>query len=110
MILWDRIFRNMNDGVEAIMRVAFNLSERTRLESSVARLMVQKGRLESKLDKLNRELGEKVSHMWEQKSDDIIADLEVQDILGDISDVRERIEALRAEIKAASIGETVEPA
>jgi len=102
MILWDRIVRNMNSGAEAVMRIAFSLSERTRLESRVARLMVDKGKLESRIDKLNRELGDRVSKMYEQKSEDIINDLHVQDLLKDITAMREEVDAIRDSIRKAS--------
>jgi len=108
MILWDRIVRNLNIGAEAVMRLAISLSERTRLESSVAKLMVKKGKIESKIDKANRGLGERVSAMYEQKSEDIINDLEVQDILKDIMIMREEVESLREEIRKASLGDALE--
>lgn len=108
MILWDRIVRNMNSGAEAVMRIAFSLSERTRLESNVARLLVNKGKLESRIDKLNRELGDRVSKMYEQKSEDIINDLHVQDLLKNITSMREEVDAIREMIKSASQGEEIE--
>jgi len=108
MILWDRIVRNMNSGAEAVMRIAFSLSERTRLESNVARLLVNKGKLESRIDKLNRELGDRVSKMYEQKSEDIINDLHVQDLLKNITSMREEVDANREMIKSASQGEEIE--
>jgi len=108
MILWDRIVRNLNSGSEAVMRLAISLSERTRLESKVARMLVRKGKLESRIDKLNQKLGDRVSRMYEQKSDDIINDLEVQDILKDVMGLREEVEELSIEIRKASVGEDLE--
>jgi len=108
MILWDRIVRNMNRGAEAVMRIAFSLSERTRLESNVARLMVDKGKIESRIDKLNRELGDRVSKMYEQNSEDIINDLHVQDLLKDIIAKREEVDAISERIRSASQGGDIE--
>ncbi|HLB25248.1 MAG TPA: hypothetical protein VJM83_02845 [Nitrospirota bacterium] len=105
MILWDRIKRSLDNGVEQVMRVSRTVSERTRVEAAVARLLIDKGSLETKEEKGYRRLGRRVFHLWEQKSRGPMKDDEVVDALREIAQVREEISAVKLSIQKTSLGE-----
>ena len=105
MILWDRIRKNLDDGVEKIVRVSKVVSERTRLEAAVARRLVDKGSLETKAERAYKRLGERVFFLWEQKSHGIMKDQEVLEALKEVSDLRCEIESVKLSIRKISLGE-----
>ena len=104
MILWDRIKRNFDDGLDAVMKASHRVSERARIEVRVARLMIDKGSLETKLDRLHRRLGERVSFLHEQKDKGILNDPEVMDALRAAGDLKEEIGAMELSVQKASLG------
>ena len=105
MILWDRIKQNLDDGIDIVQQVSRRLSERARIEAAVARLLIDKGSLDTKASRLQARLGARVSSLWEQKAEGIMTDPEVIEALKEISDVKEKIEALRLKVQKASLGE-----
>lgn len=105
MILWDRIRRSLDNGIEQVMRVSKVLSERARVEAAVARLLIEKGGLENKADRVLKQLGERVFFLWEQKSGGMMNDQEVMEAVRELSDIKSEIESLNLKIKKASIGE-----
>jgi len=105
MILWDRIKRSLDDGIEVVGRVARVVAARTKTEAAVARLMVDKGGLDTSLDRLRKRLGERVFFLWEQKAGSVTHDPEVMDTLREMAELKERIAALKLEIRKAALGE-----
>ncbi len=105
MILWDRIKRSLDNGIEQVMRVSKVVSERARVEAAVARLLIEKGSIENKGDRIFKQLGERVFFLWEQKSGGVMNDQEVLEAVRELSDIKTEIESLNLKIKKASIGE-----
>lgn len=105
MILWDRIKRSFDDGVEVVRRVAVTLSERARIESAVARLLIDKGGLETKRDNSCRALGGRVHYLWAEGADELLRDVEVREHLKDITDFNERIAEIKLKVQKVSLGE-----
>jgi len=105
MILWDRVKRSLDNGIEQVMRVSKILSERARVEAAVARLLIEKGGLEGKEDRAFRQLGERVFFLWEQKTGGVMTDQEVMEAVRELSDIKSEIEGLNLKIRKASIGE-----
>ena len=105
MILWDRIKRSLDNGIEQVMRVSKVVSERARIEAAVARLLIEKGGLENKGDRVLKQLGERVFFLWEQKSGGVMNDQEVMEAVRELADIKTVIESLNLKIKKASIGE-----
>ena len=105
MILWDRIKRSLDNGIEQVMRVSKVVSERARVEAAVARLLIEKGGLENKGDRVLKQLGERVFFLWEQKSGGVMNDHEVMEAVRELTDIKTEIESLNLKIKKASIGE-----
>ena len=65
------------------------VSERARIEASVARLLIDKGTLEAREERCRRRLGERVFMLWEQKSEGVLRDPEVMATLMEIAEIRE---------------------
>lgn len=104
MILWDRIKKNLDDGIEKVTNVSRVVSERARIEASVARLLIDKGKLEAKEERCRRRLGERVFMLWEQKNDGVLNDPEVLDTITEIAEIREELGALKLNIQKAALG------
>ena len=105
MVLWDRVKKSMDGGIEKVMRVSKVISERTRIEAAVARLLIDKGSLEIKEEKAYKKLGERVFYLWEQKSHGVMKDQDVLQALTEITDVREDIAQVKLTIQKVSLGE-----
>jgi hypothetical protein len=105
MVLWDRVKKSMDGGIEKVMRVSKVISERTRIEAAVARLLIDKGSLEIKEEKAYKKLGERVYFLWEQKSHGVMRDPEVLQTIGEINEVREDIASIKLNIQKISLGE-----
>lgn len=105
MIVWDRIKKSFDQGLDAIRRTAVLASERARIETSVARHLIDKGTVESRLAKANQELGERVFQLWEQGAEDIMKDQLVLDALKEVDALTGRMEELNEKVREASLGE-----
>ena len=104
MILWDRVKKSFDEGVEIVTRVSRKLSERAHIEAAVARLLIDKGTLETKVSRLNQRLGAQVYDMWEQKETDVMKEPEVLDLIKDIHSLNEQIDAIQSDIQRVSMG------
>ncbi len=105
MVLWDRVKKSMDGGIEKVMRVSKVISERTRIEAAVARLLIDKGSLEIKEEKAYKKLGERVYFLWEQKSHGVMRDQDVLQALTEITGIREEIASIKLNIQKISLGE-----
>ncbi len=105
MILWDRVKKSFDNGIEQIMRVSKVLSERARIETSVARLLIDKGSLEIRLERLYRQLGEQTELAMAHEGHAIHEDPDVAETLKGIREIKEEIELLRQRIRKVSSGE-----
>ncbi len=105
MVLWDRVKKSMDGGIEKVMRVSKVISERTRIEAAVARLLIDKGSLEIKEEKAYKKLGERVYFLWEQKSPGVMKDQDVLQALTEITGIREEIASIKLKVQKISLGE-----
>ncbi len=105
MILWDRVKKSLDNGIEQIMRLSRVLSERARIEASVARLLIDKGSLETRLERLYKQLGEQTELLMVQEGRAVTEDPEVAETLKGIGELKEEIELLRQRIRKVSSGE-----
>ncbi len=105
MILWDRVKKSLDGGVEKVTRVSKVLSERARIEAAVARLLIDKGNLETREEKAVGRLGGRVYLLWEQKTRGIMRDPEVLDALREISGLREEISQINLAVHKVSSGD-----
>lgn len=105
MILWDRIKKSLDSGLEKVTNVSKVVSERARIEASVARLLIDKGTLEAKEGRCRKKLGERVFMLWEQHSDDILGDPVVMESIVEISEIREELGTLKLNIQKAALGD-----
>jgi len=108
MILWDRIKKSFDAGMEILRRTAVLASERVRIESAVARHLIDKGTLESRLAAVKQELGDRVFELRERGVEDCMKDQEVLALVRDIEALHDDIEKINLKIRRATLGEEVE--
>jgi hypothetical protein len=105
MILWDRVKKSLDNGVEQVVRVSKTLSERAKIEAAITRLLIDKGTLETRMERAQKKLGERVFLLWELKREGIMSEPEVVEALREIADTRDEIAALAIRIQKISLGE-----
>ena len=108
MIFWDRVKKSLDNGLEQVMRVSKVLSERARIEAQVARLLIDKGSLETKLERMYKQLGEQTELLMVQEGRAVTEDAEVAETLKGIAELKEEIELLRQRVRKVSLGEEEE--
>jgi len=108
MILWDRIKKSFDAGMDILRRTAVLASERVGIESAVARHLIDKGTLESRLARVKQELGNRMFELREMGDDDCMKDHEVLALLRDIDALNEDIEDINIKIRKATLGEEVD--
>jgi cob(I)alamin adenosyltransferase len=108
MILWDKVKKSFDAGMDILRRVAVLASERVRIESTVARHLIDKGTLESRLAKVKEELGDRIFELRERGAEDYLNDQEVQTLFKDIDALNADIEDLSLKIRKITLGEEVD--
>ena len=105
MILWDRVKKNLDNGFEQVFKVSRVISERTRIEAAVARLLIDKGSLDTKMERSCRSLGERCFTLWEQNCQDMLSDPEVLELLREMAHLKEEVKLVKENIRKVSVGE-----
>ncbi len=87
----DKIKRSFNEGVKSVKWFAAFLSERTRAETSMAKLLYQSSKLETGLDELYRDIGKRVLELKEKDEKAVLKDFIVLQTINEIIKLREKI-------------------
>ena len=98
----NRIKKSLNEGVKSVKWFAAFLSERTKAETSIARLLYESSKLETKLDELYRDLGMRVLEIKEKGEKEVLKDFIILQTINEIKKYREEIEDLKG--KARDLG------
>jgi hypothetical protein len=88
----DKIKKSFNEGVKSIKWVATFLAERTKVETSLARLLYESNKLETKLDELYRDIGKRVLELKEKGEKAVLKDFIILQMINEIKGLREEIE------------------
>lgn len=88
----DRVRKSFNEGVKSIKWFAAFVSERTRLEASMARLLYESSKLENRLDELYRDIGRRVLELKDKEGQDVLKDFIILQEINEIKKLREEIE------------------
>lgn len=81
MVLWNRVVTNLENARELIAKWLAIAAERVRIEVSVAKILVEKGKIERRLDTTYRKIGEKAFRMVEAEGTVDLADRELADAM-----------------------------
>lgn len=88
----DRIRKSFNDGVQNLRWFATFIAERTKVETSMARLLYESKKLEAEIDVLYSEIGKRVLELKEKGEKEVLKDFVVVQAAGEIKKIREQIE------------------
>lgn len=89
--MFDRIRKNLNEGIKQVKWLAAFLSERTKAEASIARLLYESSKLETKLESLYGEIGRRVLELKERGEKDVFKDFMVLQTINEIKMLGEQI-------------------
>jgi|GEM_PF-3074050 len=87
---WDRIRRDIESGLHSFQSVGRYLAERTRVETSLAKVVYDTQKIRKKIDEKYRELGERLFELRDEKNP--AQDAIIRDLLSDLSGLKEEID------------------
>jgi len=88
----DKVKKSFNTGVLRIKWIATFLAERTKAETSVAKLLYEKTKIESKINDLYSDVGKRVMELKEKGEEDVLKDFMVQQALDEVKNLRESVD------------------
>jgi hypothetical protein len=91
----DRIRNNLNKGLDQVKWFATFLSERTKAETEIARLLFESTKIEGKIEDLYRDIGKRVLEIREKGEKAIWKDFVIQQALDEIKHLKETAEEYR---------------
>ena len=93
--MWKSAKHNFTKGVEKIRWLASLISDRTKIEIAVMKLLYQSEQLEEKRNELMKKVGERVYELREQNDRQILKDSAVMDAIEEISQIDADMETTR---------------
>lgn len=88
----DKVKRSFNEGVKNVKWFAAFLSERTRAETSMAKILYQSSKMETRLDELYRDIGKRVLELKEKDEKAVLKDFIVLQTINETIKLREKID------------------
>lgn len=93
----DNIKKSLVTGIARVKWIAAFLSERIRVETSIAKLLYKRSRLEDEMDDLYRAIGKRVMELKNLGREEILKDFMIQQTLSDIKDMNEAAQDYKKE-------------
>ena len=103
-MLLDKIRKNLNDGIKQVKWFASFLSERTKVETSLAKLLFESSKLENRLDSLYSEMGRRVAELEEKGEKAVLKDFIILQTMDEIKKLKKEIDEYKN--KAQTIEKT----
>jgi PHP family Zn ribbon phosphoesterase len=88
----DRIKKNVKEGVKSVKWFAAFLADRTRVETSMARLLYESNKLENRLEELYRDVGIRVLELKGKEDKSVFKDFIILQTINEITKLKEEIE------------------
>jgi hypothetical protein len=98
----DKVKKNLTTGVTRIKWIATFVAERTKAETSMAKLLFESSKLESKIDDLYRDIGKRVMELKEKGENSVFSDFIVQQALDEVKNLRETVDDYRNQAKSVN--------
>jgi len=95
-----KIKKSFDEGVKRAKWLAIFLAERTRLETSMARLLYESSKLEDKIDELYREIGKRVLELKDKGEKAVLKDVIIIQTMEEIEKVKKQIEEYKGKAHA----------
>ena len=93
----DKVKKSFSTGVLRIKWIATFLAERTKAETSVAKLLYEKTKIESKINDLYCDVGKRVMELKEKGEEDVLKDFMVQQALDEVKNLRESVDDYKSQ-------------
>ena len=93
----DRIMKSFTTGVGRVKWVATFLAERTKAETSIAKIHFERSKIENKMDGLYRDIGKRVLELKKKGDDDVFKDLAIQHALSELKHMNKIIDDYKAQ-------------
>lgn len=87
----DNVKKNLNTGLLRIKWIATFLAERTKAETSVAKLLYEKTKVEGRINDLYIDVGKRVMELKEKGEEEVLKDFMVQQALDEVKHLKESI-------------------
>jgi len=88
----EKVKKSFSTGLLRVRWIASFLAERTKAETSVAKLLYEKTKLEDKINDLYSDVGNRVMELKEKGEEDILKDFIVQQALDEIKNLQESVD------------------
>lgn len=85
------IRRSVREGLNKVKWIAAFLAERTKAETSIARLLYESSKLEEKSDSLYRDIGRRVFELYEKGEEPVLKDFVIKQAIDEIRTLRATI-------------------
>lgn len=95
----EKVRKSLSEGYKIIKWMASFLAERTRAETSIAKLLYEINRLERKMDDQYIGLGKRVVELREKGEDAVFNDFIIQQTSAEIKSLQETVEEYREKAK-----------
>lgn len=96
MVLWNRIVRNLENAKELTGKWITIFAERIRIEVDVAKILIEKGKIERQLDLSYRKIGERAFQAIESEGEVNLADSELAKALEDAREAHREMARLQS--------------
>ncbi len=98
----EKVKKNLTTGLSRVKWIAGFVADRTRAETSVAKLLFESSKLESRMDELYIDVGKRVMELKEKDDlaeKDVYKDFIVQQALDEIRNIRESVSDYKDQAK-----------
>jgi hypothetical protein len=98
----ERVKKSLNEGFRIIKWIATFIAERTKAETSIAKLLYESSKLERKMDDLYREIGKRTLELKEKGEESIFNDFIIQQTSAEIKGLKETVEEYKDKARNVS--------
>lgn len=98
----DNIKKSVASGLKRIKWIADFLAERIRVETSIAKLLYKKSKLEDNMDELYKNIGIRVLELKNLGREDVFKDFLIQQALSELKDMKESVQDYKKEADIVS--------
>jgi predicted RNase H-like nuclease (RuvC/YqgF family) len=98
----DKIRKSFNTGLNRIKWIATFIAERTKAETSVAKLLYESSKLENKIDDLYRDIGKRILELKDKDNEaerDVFKDFIIQQAIDEIKSLKETVEDYKSQAR-----------
>ena len=92
----DKVKKSFSTGMLRVKWIASFLTERTKAETSVAKLLYQKTKIEGRINDLYSDVGKRVRELKEKGEEDVLNDDMVQQALDEILNLQESVDNFKS--------------